>query len=128
MREEVVNKTQEDLEARIKKVREEVLQKAEAQEKQMISWMEYLRREFNEVREGFRQLKQIEAEVSEIHNQTRFIETGFKDNLRGQASLLREELEMVEKTLKVMERPIAMEPTTVKAPDSNLLPKGGFPR
>ena len=116
VREEVVQKTQEDLEARIEQVRVEVAQKTEAQEKQMVSWMEYLRKEFNVVRERFRQLQQIEAEVSEIQNQTRYIQTEFKDNLRGQASLLREELEMVEKTLKGMERPIAMEPSTVKAP------------
>ncbi len=98
-----VQKTQEDLEAKIGKVKAEVIQKTEAQEKQLTSQMEDLRREFDEVRERVRQLRQIEADVREIQNQTRFIQTGFKDNLRGQASLLKEELEMIEKTLKGME-------------------------
>jgi uncharacterized protein involved in exopolysaccharide biosynthesis len=98
-----VQKTQEDLEARIDTVRAEVVQKTEAQEKQLTTQMEDLRREFGEVRERVRQLNQIEADVREIQIQTRYIQTGFKDNLRGQASLLREELEMIEKTLKEME-------------------------
>ena len=105
-----VQKTQEGLEAKLGKVRAEVVQKTEAQEKLLTSKMEDLRREFDGVREQVRQLRQIEADVREIQNQTRFIQTGFKDNLRGQASLLKEELEMIEKTLKGMETPAEKSP------------------
>ena len=100
-----IQNTQDNLEARLGKVRAEVVQQTEAQEKQLTSRIEDLRREFDAVRERVHQLKQIEADVREIQNQTRYIQTGFKDNLKGQASLLREELEMIEKTLKEMEAP-----------------------
>ena len=105
-----VQKTQADLEAKIGKVKEEVVQKTENQQKLLTSRMEDLKREFDEVRERVGQLIQIEAQVREIQNQTRFIQTGFKDNLRGQASLLREELDMIEKTLKAMETPAIKSP------------------
>ena len=96
-------KTQEDLEAKIVKVRAEILKKTQAQEDQLSSQVGQLRGELDEVRERVSSLIQIEADVREILNQTRNMQAAFKNNLRVQATLLKEHLEVIETTLKGME-------------------------